>query len=167
MSDHTKEERSSSGNRVDPGEVDESLVDGDATFAEPWQARAFALAVAVTDEEDGCGVGSWSEFQERLVREIDKAESAADLVSREEPAELDGDEDRYYRQWLSALERLLADGGIDEDALRERALEFERGERDAHEFVDGDPHGHAEDLPEGHADGSDHDHGDHSHSHSH
>jgi nitrile hydratase accessory protein len=161
MSDHTSEERA--GDRVAPGEVDESLVDGGATFAEPWQARAFALAVAVTDEEDGSGVGSWSEFQARLVGEIEDSDSAAGLVNREEPAALGGDEDRYYRQWLTALERLLADGGIDEDALRERALEFERGERDAHEFVDGEPHGHAVDLPEGHAEGS-HGHG-HAHDH--
>ncbi|MEF8801737.1 MAG: nitrile hydratase accessory protein [Halolamina sp.] len=144
--------------------VADSLVDGDATFAEPWQARAFALAVAVTDEKNGSGLGSWSAFRERLVREIDDAESAPALLNRDEPVELDGDEDRYYRQWLSALERLLADGGIDENALRERALAFERGERDAHEFVNGDPHGHAADLPEGHADGSDHDH---SHDHEH
>ena len=143
-------------------EVDDSLVDGDATFSEPWQARAFALAVSVTDE-DGDGVGEWTDFQERLVAEIEAADSPAELASREEPPDLAGDETEYYSQWLTALEDMLVSSAIDEEALRERALEFERGDRDAHEFVDGDPHEHAEDLPEGHADGS---HG-HSHDHAH
>ena len=140
--------------------IDDELVDGDATFSEPWQARAFALAVSVTDET-GDGVGEWSAFQERLAAEIEAAESPAELASREEPPELDGDETTYYSQWLAALEELLVDSAIDAEALRERALEFERGDRDAHEFVEGDPHEHASDLPDGHADGShghDHDH---------
>ena len=141
--------------------IDDSLVDGDATFSEPWQARAFALAVSVTDE-DGEGVGEWNAFQERLVAEIEAADSPAELASRDEPPELDSDESAYYEQWLTALEELLVSSGIDAVALRERALEFERGERDAHEFVDGDPHEHVEALPEGHADGS---HG-HGHDHS-
>lgn len=140
--------------------IDEKLVDGDATFSEPWQARAFALAVSVTDET-GDGVGDWSSFQARLVAEIEAAESPAELASREEPPELDGDEETYYSQWLAALEELLVASGIDAEALRERALEFERGDRDAHEFVEGDPHEHADDLPDGHADGS------HGHSHDH
>jgi len=140
--------------------IEESPVDGDATFAEPWQARAFALAVAVTDE-NGDGVGEWSEFQDRLVAEIEAADSPAELASREEPPELDGDESEYYGRWLAALEDLLLSSAVDAEDLRERALEFERGERDAHEFVDGDPHGHADELPEDHADGS------HGHGHSH
>jgi nitrile hydratase accessory protein len=146
--------------------VDDSLVDGDATFAEPWQARAFALAVSVTDEDTDSGVGAWTEFQERLVAEIEEAESAADLVSPDDPAPLEGDESDYYQQWLSALEDLLVTEAVDAEDLRERALAFERGDRDAHEFVDGDPHEHADDLPEGHADGAEHTHG-HDHSHHH
>jgi len=160
VSDHDNAERSSAGNRVEPGEIDDSLVDGDATFSEPWQARAFALAVSVTDE-DGDGVGEWTDFQERLVAEIEAADSPAALASRDEPPELEGDETEYYSQWLAALEDLLVSSGIDAEALRERALAFERGDRDAHEFVEGDPHAHADDLPEGHADGS------HGHSHDH
>lgn len=146
-------------------EIDESLVDAEATFSEPWQARAFALAVSVTDE-DGEGVGEWADFQERLVAEIEAADSPAALVDRDEPPELEGDEGEYYGQWLAALENLLTSSGVDAEALRERALEFERGDRDAHEFVEGDPHEHAKDLPEGHADGSHgHGHGDHNHDH--
>ncbi len=55
-------------------------------FTEPWQARAFALAV-VTAERLGV---PWDEFRDRL-----KAAIAADP-------------DRpYYESWLDALERLV------------------------------------------------------------
>lgn len=172
------------------------------TFAEPWQARAFAIAVSLTDEgsgtagdvtgvggdeeetaddaadepegadgenDEGAGLGyRWRQFQRELVAEIDARglELDEDAVrAPEKPTHRAGEEERYYEQWLSALEHLLTgDGVVSERALRERALEFERGDRDAHEFVAGDPHEHAERLPEGHADGSDHDHG-HSHEH--
>lgn len=171
-------------------------------FAEPWQARAFALAVSLTDEEsetaggatggacdeeetaddaadepedadggndEAAGLGyRWRQFQLELVAEIDARGLELDddaVRAPEKPTHRAGEEERYYEQWLSALEHLLTgDGVVSEPALRERALEFERGDRDAHEFVAGDPHEHAERLPEGHADGSDHDHG-HSHEH--
>lgn len=157
------------------------------TFAEPWQARAFALAVSLTKAEtasqsednatDGGGPSDgptdqaqrgyhWRAFQRELVAEIDAHDLELDddaIRAPEAPAHRAGDEERYYQQWLSALEHLLTtDGVVHEDALRERALAFERGDRDAHEFVDGDPHEHADRLPDGHADGSDHEH---SHAH--
>ncbi|MFB6124287.1 MAG: nitrile hydratase accessory protein [Haloferacaceae archaeon] len=120
------------------------------TFDAPWQARAFALAVAFTDEDDL----PWDEFQTRLVDEVD--------ADRESGADAD---DVYYRQWLAALERLLVDRDLlDPGELTARVGEFEAGDRSAHEFVDGDPHGHADGLPEGHAAGSAHDHA-HDHSH--
>jgi nitrile hydratase accessory protein len=123
-----------------------------STFAEPWQARAFALAVAATDED---GDRPWETFQEALVERVPDAEEPDPDV----PASLDGEDDEYYRDWLAALEGTLTDGAVDAEVLRERALAFERGDRDAHEFVDGDPHEHADSLPAGHAVGSDHDHG--------
>jgi nitrile hydratase accessory protein len=125
------------------------------TFDAPWQARAFALAVALTDERDL----DWERFQSRLVAEIDDP-PAGDAD--------DPDED-YYRRWLAALERLL----VEEDLLppgdlRERVAAFADGDRTAHEFVDGDPRGHVDRLPADHAEGSAHDHGhgdDHDHDH--
>lgn len=145
-----------------------------ATFAEPWQARAFALAVSLTDEEadDAQQRYRWSEFQSELISEIDVSNLDLDheaIHTPDDVTQLDAEEDRYYSQWLSALEHLLTrEGAIDEAALRDRALDFSRGERDAHEFVDGDPREHADRLPEGHADGGDHEHGhDHDHSHGH
>lgn len=131
---------------------------GDPTFAEPWQARAFALAVAATDED---GDRPWETFQEALVEEVPDAEQPTPKA----PASIDGDDDEYYRDWLAALERVLTEDAVDADALRERALAFERGDRDAHEFVAGDPHEHADSLPKGHAAGSDHDHGGDRHTH--
>ena len=118
------------------------------TFDAPWQARAFALAVALTDESDA-GTLSWDEFQSRLVEEVD--------ADRE-----DGDPEAvYYRQWLAALERALVDRGVlDPGEFAARIDAFDDGDRDAHEFVEGDPHAHADRLPEDHAEGSHHHHGD-------
>ncbi len=63
--------------------------DDDRPFAEPWQARAFALAV-VAAERMGA---DWDEFRDRL-----KAAIAA------------GPPDRpYYEAWMDALERLVED----------------------------------------------------------
>lgn len=138
-----------SGDGADPPE--------DRTFDAPWQARAFALAVALTDETDR----DWTAFQSRLVDEI---EASTD-------ADPDDPDETYYRQWLAGLERLLVEEGlVDPGDLRDRVDEFAAGDRSAHEFVTGDPHAHADDLPEGHAEGSDHDHGghgEHSHGHDH
>ena len=103
------------------------------TFEAPWQARAFALAVALTEDTP------WERFQRRLVSEVDE-----DAAPDPEAA--------YYRQWLRALERFVVEGGLlDADAVLDRVAEFHAGDRTAHEFVDGDPHGHA----------------DHSHDHAH
>jgi nitrile hydratase alpha subunit/nitrile hydratase accessory protein len=108
-------------------------------FEAPWQARAFALAVALTEDVP------WERFQGRLVEEIDRGGA-------------DGEpEAAYYRQWLRALERFVADEGLlDPAAIADRAAAFNDGDRTAHEFVHGDPHGHAEGDDHGH--GHDHDH---------
>lgn len=108
------------------------------TFDAPWQARAFALAVALTDGEDL----DWREFQVRLVEEVEAGRDETDA------------EAAYYRQWLSALERLLVErDALDPGEFADRVAAFEAGDRDAHEFVEGDPHAHA------------HDEGDHDHHH--
>ena len=128
---------------------DAATPDDAPTFEAPWQARAFALAVALTDEHEA-DAPSWDEFQSRLVAEVD--------ADREE-----GDpETVYYRQWLAALERLLVERNVLEPGeLLARIDAFEVGDRDAHEFVEGDPHAHADRLPEGHAEGSHHHHESH------
>ena len=110
-------------------------------FDAPWQARAFAIALSLTDR--GEGDLPWETFQGRLVEEIEKG---ADGAAETEPV--------YYEQWLRALERLLVEEGlVDPGELEARVEAFETGERDASEFVIGE-HGH----------GHDHDH-DHDHHH--
>lgn len=122
-----------SNSEPEPGPVDPAALarreDPDApVFEEPWQARAFGLAVAVYD--DGAGF-EWSDFQERLIEE----------VGREDPTASDAEalEGVYYEQWLAALERLLVeDEVLDPGELGERAASFAAGERTAEEFVEGE-----------------------------
>src|SRR5574339_1190813 len=58
------------------------------TFAEPWQASAFAMTVALHQR----GLFSWSEWAETLGAELKSG-------------------DAYYVCWLRALERLAAQKG--------------------------------------------------------
>lgn len=64
-------------------------------FAEPWQAQAFALTVALHEK----GLFSWGEWADALSAEVKKPGAAADGSD-------------YYDQWLAALEKLLAAKGI-------------------------------------------------------
>jgi nitrile hydratase accessory protein len=77
---------------------------GGPVFREPWEAQAFALAVALHRR----GLFSWDEWAATLGAEIKAAQRA-------------GDPDTgvtYYHHWLKALERILAVRGIaDGDAL--------------------------------------------------
>ena len=57
-------------------------------FREPWEAEAFALAVSLHER----GMFTWPEWSEALGAEIKRA-----------PGE------DYYRSWLAALERLVAE----------------------------------------------------------
>jgi len=68
------------------------------TFAEPWQAQAFGLAVRLSAE----GHFTWKEWAAAL---------AAELRSAEERGEPD-DGSRYYEHWLAALERLVTSKGL-------------------------------------------------------
>ena len=65
---------------------------GELVFEEPWEGRAFGLAVAMNEG----GVYDWPDFRDRLV-----AETAAD--------EQHGEPTGYYQRWLRALERLSLD----------------------------------------------------------
>ena len=64
-------------------------------FREPWEAQAFAMALALHER----GLFTWNEWAAALADEIKAAQTA-------------GDHDRgdtYYRHWLGALERLVAE----------------------------------------------------------
>jgi nitrile hydratase accessory protein len=63
-------------------------------FAEPWQAEAFAMTLALHER----GLFSWNEWAQALSAEVKSPGAAAD----------GGD---YYDHWLRALEKLLAAKG--------------------------------------------------------
>jgi len=67
-------------------------------FREPWEAQAFAMALALHER----GVFTWPEWAEALGREIKRAQTAGDPDTGE----------TYYRHWLATLERLVAAKGV-------------------------------------------------------
>ena len=70
--------------------------DGGPVFREPWEAQAFALALALHER----GLYTWPEWAAALGREL----AAAGALGS-------GDGGDYYRHWLSALEKLVAAAG--------------------------------------------------------
>jgi nitrile hydratase accessory protein len=67
-------------------------------FREPWEAQAFAMALALYDR----GLFTWAEWAATLAMEIKRAQAAGDPDTGE----------TYYRHWLNALERLVAEKGV-------------------------------------------------------
>lgn len=67
-------------------------------FREPWEAQAFSMAVALHQR----GLFTWPEWAATLADEIKRAQAAGDPDTGE----------TYYRHWLAALERLVADKGV-------------------------------------------------------
>ena len=75
-------------------------------FAAPWEAHAFAMAVALQQRS----LFTWPEWANVLGDEIKRAQAA-------------GDPDMgatYYRHWLNALERIVADKGLTDSAALKR-----------------------------------------------
>lgn len=94
---------------------------GGPVFAEPWQAHAFALALALHER----GVFTWSEWAAELARQIAAAQTAGDADRG----------DTYYQHWLATLEALVvAKGAGDADELRRTAAAWDRA-------ADRTPHG--------------------------
>ncbi len=82
-------------------------VDGDEpVFAEPWEAQAFAMTVALHER----GVFTWPEWTAALSSRIDAAGAAGDPDLG----------DTYYRHWLAALEDVLSAAGVADAAEQER-----------------------------------------------
>jgi nitrile hydratase accessory protein len=78
-------------------------------FHEPWEAKAFALAVQLHEQ----GLFTWEEWAQVLGAEITAAQKS-------------GDPDRgdtYYRHWLTALERLVVAKGAASHAGLEKTKE--------------------------------------------
>lgn len=84
-------------------------VDGSSAFEEPWQAQAFATVVALHRR----GLFRWEEWVEILSAAIrDLPQTAGERANA-----------AYYRQWLAALEGLLAKLGLVQTQEVERAQE--------------------------------------------
>src|SRR5260370_41070546 len=74
-------------------------VDTNIKFAEPWEARAFAIIVTLAQS----GYFKWSEWVECFSREV-AAATAVEAAG--------GSPKTYYEQWLDAAERLMVDKGV-------------------------------------------------------
>lgn len=78
-------------------------------FSEPWQARAFAIAILASRQ----GCFTWSEWTQTLSRELQRASDAA-----------------YFDCWLAALQSLLVGkGAIAPGELSERKQAWENAYR--------------------------------------
>jgi nitrile hydratase accessory protein len=75
---------------------------GELVFHDPWERRAFALAVSLCEQ----GYYQWDEFRDHLIAEIATAEKAAGPNA--DPDSLPS----YYESWLAAFEKLLAKKGL-------------------------------------------------------
>ena len=71
-------------------------------FREPWEAEAFAMAVALHER----GLFAWSEWTAVLAEEIRRAQANGDPDTGE----------TYYRHWLAAIERIIAEKGVTDAA---------------------------------------------------
>ena len=92
--------------------------EGAPAFAEPWQAQAFALTLALHAR----GLFTWSEWAEALGSEIRRGEAGG-----------------YYGCWLAAIERLaVAKGVTDAAELDARRHAWDRA---AHATPHGEPIG--------------------------
>ncbi|WP_311208419.1 MULTISPECIES: nitrile hydratase accessory protein [unclassified Aeromicrobium] len=103
--------------RPDSAEPQDEIVDlverlplgaDDMAFDEPWQLRAFALAVAAHKS----GQYPWARFQTALIASIGEWENSEASQRRSWS---------YFEHWVNAVESVLAHGDrIDRSALEER-----------------------------------------------
>jgi cobaltochelatase CobN len=87
---------------------------GELVFEEPWQGRAFGMAVALHEQ----GLFEWEEFRQELIARIAAVEAT-------------GGPFEYYEIWLATFERILTARGVVSAAdVEESTFQFEFGERD-------------------------------------
>ncbi len=75
-------------------------------FAEPWQAQAFAMTLALHQ----AGQFEWAEWVDIFADEIAKAQGFGDPDIG----------DTYYHHWLAALERIIGEKGIASAAVLDK-----------------------------------------------
>ncbi|WP_320668736.1 nitrile hydratase accessory protein [Patulibacter defluvii] len=76
---------------------------GELVFEQPWQARAFSVAVAMTE----AGRWRWDDFRARLIDEIGAWEREAGRADGGPVEPWD-----YYARWTAALEAVLCERGL-------------------------------------------------------
>jgi nitrile hydratase accessory protein len=102
-----------------PADARVPIATGDPAFTAPWELRAFAIAVALT--EAGCL--DWRRFQAALIDEIATWEAQREASS----------EWSYYRSWLAALERVASHSAmIQPDRVDKRTSEILAVSKHAH-----------------------------------
>ena len=92
----------------DPAQISPGMPrdDDGPVFREPWEAQAFAMTLALHERR----LFSWPEWAKTLGEEIKRAQAAGDPDTGE----------TYYRHWLNALERLVAEKGVADAATLAR-----------------------------------------------
>jgi nitrile hydratase accessory protein len=79
--------------------VKELQLNADVAFAEPWEAKAFAIVTTLA----GAGHFTWSEWVECFAKEVAIATAT----------EAEGDVPKtYYEQWLDAAEQIIISKGV-------------------------------------------------------
>jgi hypothetical protein len=82
---------------------------GELAFDEPWQSRAFAIAIAVTESQFG---GDMEPFRQRLIAAVSKDQQRS-----------------YWASWAAALEQLVLDEGlVGRQELETAMLDAERSQ---------------------------------------
>jgi len=81
--------------------IEAARLDPDHVFSAPWEARAFAIALQLSQS----GHFAWDEFRDRLIAEV----RASDRIRARDGT---SDHGEYYDHFLQALEKLLDDKGI-------------------------------------------------------
>lgn len=78
-------------------------------FQEPWEAQAFAMTLALHRR----GLFTWSEWANVLAAEIKRAQETSDPDTGV----------TYYHHWLAALERVLIEKSVTDEATLDQYRE--------------------------------------------
>ena len=81
--------------------IEAARLDPDHVFSAPWEARAFAIALKLSE----AGHFTWDEFRDHLIAEV----RASDRIRARDGT---SDHGEYYDNFLHALERLLEEKGL-------------------------------------------------------
>jgi len=97
--------------------------DNGPVFRAPWEAHAFAMALALYEK----GLFAWSEWAAMLGEEIKKAQAGGDPDTGE----------TYYQHWLATLERMVAEKGL--TSTQSLAQHYQAWENAMHRTPHGKP----------------------------